>query len=268
MGFYSFTCAKSGLPVMAGEAFKEAKFTKVKVLYANGDVIQGTYDGYGRVDGESMGEDLSGFQSQDKSQDPKIVLAAYHCGEPFEALGVSESDPAQGFFIDADFVQGMHALQEGQPGFDGHRYNEYRIQLDELGERVCRFESHQVGLDPHEIDALWWSLESMGFLHPVNHGAQIEAFDRLWRENVSPRLEEGALGAIPTSSPLRLATPREAVQAIVTQRDALMKLCCEEVLAAWSESRRVRAPDFDGLMKGGEAWLDGDLPQPDRHARP
>lgn len=198
-----------------------------------------------------------------------MVLTAYHQGEPFEALGLSKSDPAQGYFIETDFVHGMHALQEGQPGFDGHRYTEYRAQLNALSALVFAFETHRVGLEPSAIDALWRPLENMDFIPPANHAHELAELDRLWLEKVTPRLSTlTGLDTLPNDSPLREGAPVEAVRTVISQRDRLMKACCQEVLAAWGEARPVRTPDCDGFLKGGDLWLDEPLPNLQRKIRP
>jgi hypothetical protein len=52
MGFFSYTCSKTHLPILADDPRGRSK---VVVLDKDGSKFRGTYDGYGRVYG-AMGE--------------------------------------------------------------------------------------------------------------------------------------------------------------------------------------------------------------------
>ena len=53
MGFFSKTCAKTHLPVVA-DCINYPKLHTVVVLYPDGRKVEGSYDGYGRIDGMDL----------------------------------------------------------------------------------------------------------------------------------------------------------------------------------------------------------------------
>jgi hypothetical protein len=105
MGFFSKTCAKTNLPVIA--LHREGSFddlTSIVVLYPNGDKLEGIYDGYGRVmagdDEISIMEDCG----SDEWDAVKFVLSKYYDGETYDQLGESGRELGQGFFMNDDFL--------------------------------------------------------------------------------------------------------------------------------------------------------------------
>ncbi len=107
MGFYSYTCAKTHLPIMASTSWGD-DYSKVVVLSKSGSIFRGLYDGYGRVltpegidveldDGEVMGGKI------------KLVAGKFYSGESYDEIGCSGSDPGQGHFHDQDKVEEWYA---------------------------------------------------------------------------------------------------------------------------------------------------------------
>ena len=97
MGFFSKTCAKTHLPVIhEGRGFP--RLSKVVALLPDGEIIRGSYDGYGRVGGVSLAEDL------DQWDDVKFVLESEYDGELYKDLPKSGSELAQGHFMSNDFL--------------------------------------------------------------------------------------------------------------------------------------------------------------------
>ena len=101
MGFFSWRCAKSNKPVMADVAVRNTPWafaSNVIVLFKNGDLISGTYDGYGRVDG---------FELIDHPEERwRMVIEKYYNRETFDQLAQNKYDQGQGFFYnDEDLEQ-------------------------------------------------------------------------------------------------------------------------------------------------------------------
>ena len=101
MGFFSWRCAKSNKPVMAEPAVIASPWqfaSEVVVLFKNGDLISGTYDGYGRVDG---------FELIDYPEERwRMVIEKYYNSETFDQLAQNKYDQGQGFFYnDEDLEQ-------------------------------------------------------------------------------------------------------------------------------------------------------------------
>lgn len=101
MGFFSKTCAKTHLPVVA-EPVGIWKLNRVIALLPDGRKFRGSYDGYGRVDGHEVAEEW------DKV---KFVLEAYYEGEEYKDLGKSGVELGQGYFMDRKFLH--HCLLNG-----------------------------------------------------------------------------------------------------------------------------------------------------------
>lgn len=97
MGFFSWRCASSNIPVMAEDAVRNTPWViacRVIVLFRDGSRIIGTYDGYGRVYNESHEVDLMDY---DESQWRMSILSCYS-SETFEQLKPNKHDRGQGFF--------------------------------------------------------------------------------------------------------------------------------------------------------------------------
>lgn len=106
MGFFSKTCAKTNLPVIHhgyGNDWHRnyPQFSEVVVLYPDGRKLEGTYDGYGRVDGESICGEEYDHKLWEKV---KFVLKRYYNGEKYEDLGKSGDELGQGHFMAEKFI--------------------------------------------------------------------------------------------------------------------------------------------------------------------
>jgi hypothetical protein len=73
----------------------------VVALLPDGRKFEGSYDGYGRVNGESLVESEDGEFIWPKV---KFVLRDYYSGEAYGDLGNSDDEKAQGFFMDKAFL--------------------------------------------------------------------------------------------------------------------------------------------------------------------
>lgn len=104
MGFNSKTCAKSHLPVTV-EAKNFPAFNRVVALLPDGRIVRGSYDGYCRVNGESLYEDESGNWIWDEV---KFVLEPHYNGETYDQLPHSGDELSQGYFMDRQFLLYCH----------------------------------------------------------------------------------------------------------------------------------------------------------------
>lgn len=94
MGFFSKTCAKTHLPVIhEGRGFP--RLSKVVALLPDGEIIRGSYDGYGRVNGVNLTDDWDNV---------KFVLESDYEGELYKDLPKSGDELGQGHFMSNDFL--------------------------------------------------------------------------------------------------------------------------------------------------------------------
>jgi hypothetical protein len=125
MGFFSYTCAKTNLPVLASTSWPE-KYSRVVVLDDEGNKFSGSYDGYGNLitrDGAEI--ELDPYGDSILSGKTKLVLKKFYDGETFEDLGRSNTDPGQGHFHNEDAIElwyvrgGFSSYQEYLGAFRG-----------------------------------------------------------------------------------------------------------------------------------------------------
>jgi hypothetical protein len=119
MGFFSKTCAKTHLPVITQYKDGFNEFKNVVALFPDGTTRAGIYDGYGRVDGESVFGDE---YEEDKWESVKFVLKKHYNGEKYSELGKSGDELAQGYFMDNAFL--VYCVTMKPDGFKS--YAEYK----------------------------------------------------------------------------------------------------------------------------------------------
>ncbi len=118
MGFYSYTCAKTHLPILASTSWGD-EYSKVVVLDGEGTIFRGLYDGYGRVVTRA-GAEVELDDGAILSGKVKLVSGKFYSGERFDELGRSSSDPGQGHFHDSDRIDGWYA-NGGFPSWADYR---------------------------------------------------------------------------------------------------------------------------------------------------
>lgn len=103
MGFFSWNCQVCGHPMVCSDAPRHPKwFERVVVIEADGTVLRGEYDGYGRVDGVRFYEDISGGEP-----------CCYHeacyeaVGAKPEYVGPSQDSHNQGWFFSPGEYKGV-----------------------------------------------------------------------------------------------------------------------------------------------------------------
>jgi hypothetical protein len=110
MGFFSWQCAKSNKPVMAQPAVVNGPWqfaSQVIVLFNDGNRVNGTYDGYGRVL-SNIGE-VELVDIPDKYW--RMVIEKYYNGETFDQWGQNKHDPGQGFFYSDEELEEIFGVK-------------------------------------------------------------------------------------------------------------------------------------------------------------
>jgi hypothetical protein len=248
MGYFSYTCAKTGLPVISNDSGCDSKFYKVVMLERDGSIIKGEYDGYGRIGRHSEAAHNVGGRGGDK-----LVLAHFYAGETYEQLGDSGHDPNQGAF-DPVFTQDIYRAQESVPGFDGRQYARRSLELQRLRcEMTVAMEGRQ-GFTASGIYELDHVIDRADCYPPDEADASIKA---AWTK----ALQTFPDGALPAGHPVTGMAPREALAHLNGERERVYALLSAEVVAAWSERRATRIPNFSALADGAAgAWS---APAPD-----
>jgi hypothetical protein len=121
MGLFSWVCCKSNLPVM-NDMVAPPEQSRVVVLMKHGEKIVGSYDGYGRVDGEDVADDMVCNRAR------MVLEKFYDASDAFDSLSENQPEPGQGHFLDADFVDTIYA----KGGFKS--YDEYFEAYNRMGQ--------------------------------------------------------------------------------------------------------------------------------------
>ena len=116
MGFFSWTCAKTNLPIMNSCSGDDIDQYYVVLLRPDHAPVKGVYDGYGRLMAENETIDLTDFTNLDgassSSYDPtlknaKLVLHKFYNPETdtYKSVkGKSRNEAGQGHFHNQDSV--------------------------------------------------------------------------------------------------------------------------------------------------------------------
>jgi hypothetical protein len=242
MGYFSYTCAKTGLPVISNDSGCDPKFYEVVLLERDGSVIKGEYDGYGGI-----GCHRDAAHNVGKTGGDKLVLAHFYAGESYEQLGDSGHDPNQGAF-DPVFTQDIYRAQESIPGFDGRQYVRRSFELQRLNsEMVAAMEARQ-GFTSSGIYELDHVIDRANYYSPDEAEANIQA---AWKK----ALLAFPGGTLPDGHPVSGMAPREALAHLQGERERVYALLSAEVVSAWAEGRATRAPNFAALADGADgAW--------------
>lgn len=141
MGFFSYTCAKTGLPILADGPWRDVGASEVVALYPNGDRIRGSYDGYGRVGGREILDDM------DRPGGAKLVLAEFFANEKYDSLGTSNHEPGQGYFHDEAFINAMFtAARAGS--IETRQYEKRLREYEEMASSPLQIIARHVSSDP------------------------------------------------------------------------------------------------------------------------
>jgi len=125
VGFFSWTCAKTNLPILASTSWGDSPdFTDVVLLAEGGkSVLYGTYDGYGRIEVDFRRkpkgfQPYAEFELMEEGLDneletgaAKMVLAKHYdpSTDTFDSLGRSRHEPGQGHFHEQEFIEQCRA---------------------------------------------------------------------------------------------------------------------------------------------------------------
>lgn len=115
MGVFSWTCAKTNLPILNTMVAAARDQAEVVVLGKDGSVLRGEYDGYGRVLSELGAVDVMDAIFDDEA---RVVLAVFYdpTTDTFDSLVANQSDPGQGHFHDQVFIKDAF----GRGGYASH----------------------------------------------------------------------------------------------------------------------------------------------------
>jgi hypothetical protein len=105
MGFFSKTCAKTHLPIVA-PARGIPRLNMVVALLPDGSKVAGGYTGYGSIETNAGRVEL-----HDDWEKVKLVLQEHYAGEAYAQLGKSGDELGQGYFMSREFLH--HCLQHG-----------------------------------------------------------------------------------------------------------------------------------------------------------
>ena len=97
------------------------------VLYPNGKKLEGSYDGYGRVNGIDL---LPDGYVEKKWDAIKFVLKDKYAGESYKELGKSGDELAQGYFMSDRFL--LYCMKVGSFA----SYAEYKKAMLKYGDWI------------------------------------------------------------------------------------------------------------------------------------
>ena len=116
MGFFSYTCAKTGVSIPNTYTNFDSK---VVLVTPDNRKIKGEYDGYGRVGDKNIHVEVARSLEEAKEKTDKeirslffkrrppvkIVRAKNYDGEDFDDLDRSKDCPYQGYFYDDKYIK-------------------------------------------------------------------------------------------------------------------------------------------------------------------
>lgn len=167
MGTYSWTCAKTNLPILGAESWGTSgsnghdlsEFTKAVLLFPDkGIVAHGTYCGYGRFEmdeGTSNRGPRSINGPMEFSEDgtvealgsgrAKLVLSSYYDPrtDGFETLGKSRMEPGQGHFHAEEFI--LRCREAGRfASYEGYQLAYFRFLDFDAATRITMEQARAV----------------------------------------------------------------------------------------------------------------------------
>lgn len=243
MGYFSFTCAKTGLPIASHDQGAAAKHYDVYVIPKRGRVSRGSYDGYGRLVDSDMDEPLDiGGPDGDK-----MVLAHFFKGESWAELGESKSDPDQGAY-DEVFHPALFAAVELIPGFDGHQYIRRHCELERLQSAAREHLAKAHGFTYSHIFELRHAFGRAEYADPEEREGEVQA---AWIDATT----HFPGGVIPEGNLVHGMSPQEALATLEAAGERLYIALVTELVSAWGENRPTRQPVFSELLSGqGVGW--------------
>lgn len=249
MGYFSFTCAKTGLPIVSHGQGADPKHSTVYVIPKVGRAARGSYDGYGHILDSDAEEPLDiGGPDGDK-----MVLAHFFKGESWSELGESKSDPDQGSYDDI-FYPALFAAVERFPGFDGHQFLKRHHELSRMQTGARDYIAEKTGFTYSRIWNLRSALERAEYADPEDRDAEVAA---AWKAATSDFPD----GALPQDSMLQGMSPQEALATLEALGERLYMALVTELVSAWGEGRPTRVPLYANLLSGdGVKWKDAEMP--------
>lgn len=249
MGYFSYTCAKTGLPIASHDSGCDKKHYQVVLVLKNGRPHKGDYDGYGRAGGEDT--DIGGETGS------KLVLARYWKGETWEQLGKNESDPNQGSF-DPIFDTAIFHAQDTIEGFDGRQYLKRLREVELLMREARGFMESEHGFSYSNIWNLSRALDRADYADPEDRDREVAAA-------LSEAVGHFPGGELPVDHPMKSLSAHELLAQLEAKAERLEMAVVTEVVSAWGEKRPTRQPQFPALLRGetahGAGWTDASAPE-------
>lgn len=243
MGYFSFTCAKTGLPIVSHDQGADPKHFTVYVIPKQGRASKGSYDGYGRLVHSDMDEpmDIGGPEGD------KMVLAHFFKGESWAELRESKSEPDQGAY-DEVFHPALFAAVELIPGFDGHQYVRRLRELERLQSAAREHLAQVHGFTYSHIFDLRQALGRAEYADPEDRVGEEQA---AWAEATAHFPQ----GVVPAGNLVHGMSPQEALATLEATGERMYIALVTELVSAWGENRPTHQPVFSELLSGrGAGW--------------
>lgn len=252
MGFYSYACAKTGLPILAGQPHlgeRENVASHAVLLMPNGDRLTGVYDGFGNLGSHEIGDLMD-------SQKGKLVLKHFYKGEGYDQLGKSRPDPAQGCDEHLLVMSGHEIIEGGHSGlYDAHvlepgKWDKCRDEMQALNHLMGADFEQRFGVSMRDIRDLMEHMESELGDEPDESAN----WKRLWDREIAPKWD-----LVPDTSPLKTLPAVAAVHALDGVATLLDNMARTEALHAWRENKIARIPNFEALLANPQdpkAWIE------------
>lgn len=243
MGYFSFTCAKTGLPIVSCDQGADPKHSTVYVIPKSGRVCKGSYDGYGNLADFGRDEPLDiGGPNGDK-----MVLAHFFKGESWAELKENQHEPDQGSY-DGVLHPALFTAVETVPGFDGHQYPKRHRELERLQSAAREHLATAHGFSYSHIFDLRHGLERAEYADPEDRASEEQA---AW----ASATEHFPDGKVPAGNLVQGMSPQEALATLEAAGERLYMALVTELVSAWGENRPTRLPNFSALLSGqGSGW--------------
>lgn len=222
MGFYSYTCAASGLPIRSAYSSFSPITHDVVVLDSKGVLAFGEYDGYGGV---------GSWRASEFNHPFKIVLRAFYKSSKWDSYGESHSDPWQGFFGSSAFVDAIYEakLSLGDE-FDAHQYRTRVLEYSRFMRNFDKYISSAAGIDYSDYYRLMYYLEDDSEDSNLFESAFNDIKSKLLNKNI-------------------ISDGRTFTKLLILQEKELERAVIDEIISAWKLNKPAQDLDLGEIFK-------------------